>query len=98
VTHQEIKVSGGAVEYTWPTTVSEVNAADISADSVRISLGSYTEPGTWSNGIVERPTASSATIKLLVDNTTTLGYYWVWVSVGDGPETVIRRGARIYVT
>lgn len=95
---QTIAVSNGATEYTWPVTVTETTGKDISGDTVQVSLGTYGAPGTWTSGVLTRPTASSATVKLLVTNTVTPGTYYVWVKVSDSPEIVPRRAHRVTVT
>lgn len=45
--NQEIDLTAGAIEYTWPTTITELTGEDISADVLQISLGSQGAPGTW---------------------------------------------------
>lgn len=94
---QIINVSLGAAEYTQPVTITESNGANISGDSVQISLGSYNAPGAWVNGVLTRPSISSATIKMLVDNSVSPGVYYVWVKVTDTPEIAPRRALRVEV-
>jgi len=44
---QSIDLSAGAVEFTYPRTITETSGEDISGDPVEVSLGSWTEPGEW---------------------------------------------------
>jgi hypothetical protein len=39
--------AGGAVEYTFAATFTEVTGKNISADAVQASLGTYDAPGAW---------------------------------------------------
>lgn len=98
ISTQTIAVSLGAVEYTWPVTITETNGKNITGDTVQISLGTYDAPGTWQAGVVQRPGNSTAVIQLLINNTVAAGSYWVWVKVTDSPEIVPRRCQRITVT
>lgn len=94
---QTIRVSDGAVEYSWPMTITATDGDDITADTVQVSLGTYSDPATWVTPVITRPTPSSATVKLLIDDTTPVGTYWLWCKVSDSPEVVPRRGARIHI-
>lgn len=98
MTTQTINVTGGGQEYTWPITVTETNGKDISGKTVQVSLGTYTAPGTWASAaVLTRPTPSSATVQLLINSSTPVGRYHVWVKVSDSPEVVPRKGHRIMV-
>jgi len=97
---QTIRVTADLPEYTRPVTITETTGKNISAAQVFISLGDYEAPGTWQSGVLERPTAASATIKLLVDSNVTPrpAPYWVWVKVVDSPERPGRRSElRVFV-
>lgn len=98
MTSQKIDVSNGATEYTWPVTITETTGKDISTDTIQISLGTANTPGTWTTGVLTRPAASSATVKLLVTNSVTPGTYYVWVKVADSPEIIPRKAHRVTVT
>ncbi len=88
----------GAVEYTWPLTVTEATGKDISGDTVLVSLGTYAEPGTWAApDVITRPTPSSVVVQKLIDNTVTPGIHWLWIVISDSPERVPRRGDRVTV-
>lgn len=39
--------SAAAVEYTWPTVITELSGENITADAVVMCLGSFTTPGTF---------------------------------------------------
>lgn len=105
---QTIQVhSAGAVEYTFPATVTETNGKDISVDTVTMCLGTYNTPGTFvAPDVISRPTTSSVVVQLLVGGnshagnpyTPAAGVYWMWVFLTDTPEQVPRRGARITIT
>jgi len=84
---QKIRVSAGAVLYTLPWTATETTGKDISAATIQLSLGSYTDPGDWLDPDVEtRPTLSSVTAKILIDDSYEAGTYWLWRSISDTPE------------
>jgi len=86
-----IFVSRGAQEYAGGT-ITETTGKDITAATITMCLGTYDAPGTFVAPTVDSsPTVASRLVKLLVTNTTTVGAYWVWVKVGDGPETVVLR-------
>lgn len=84
-----IYVSLGKKRYVGGT-VTELYGKDISGDTFTIALGSSSTipPTTGWVAPVSTVGATSAQriLKLLVDNTTTLGTYWVWVNVVDSPE------------
>lgn len=94
---QTIAASIGAVEYTWPFTITETTGKDISGDAAQISLGTYAAPGPWVTGVVTRPTPASVVVKLLVSGVAP-GTYYVWGRVTDSPEVVPRRGHCVVVT
>jgi hypothetical protein len=96
---QTVLVSQGAVEYSWPVTVRETTGDDISADPVRLSLGTYTEPGTWVIPAVDEPQTDTSTrvAQMLIDATVPPGTYHLWVRVTDTPEVVPRRAHKIVV-
>lgn len=96
---QTIRVSAGAAEYTWPATITETTGKDISADVVRVSLGTYAAPAAWVDPSVDTAQANHATrvVQLLVDSNTPAGTYYLWLSVGDGPEQVVRRSGKVVV-
>lgn len=104
---QTIDVSAGAVEYTYPVTITASPKADglpvdISADLVQVSLGGFSEPGSWVNAdLTEHPTTAQAVVQLLVGGTLkpAVGTYWLWVKVTDSPEVIPRRSElRITIT
>jgi hypothetical protein len=90
VNYEPIYVSLGKKRYVGGT-VTEVNAKDISGDTFTIALGldRTIPPSTgWVAPSVNTVGATNASriLKLLVDNTTPLGTYWVWCTVTDNPE------------
>lgn len=95
---QEINVSGGAAEYTWPATVTETGGKDISGDAVQISLGTWDAPGVWKTAVLDHPTPSTVTAKTLIDSSVTPGVYFVRVKITDAPESVPRRVLAVRVT
>lgn len=96
---QTILVSNpaGAIEYTWPTTITADH--DIHSDTVQVSLGTAAEPGSWVAPTIDPPQNDVKTrvVKLLVNNSTEPGTYWLWVRLTDNPEVVPRRGHKIVV-
>ncbi len=97
---QTIRVSDGAIEYTWPVTVTTATGNDISTDPVAISLGSINVPGVWATTgvVITHPSLSSVTVQMLVSAATvTPGVYYVWVKVTDSAETVVRNTGRIVI-
>jgi hypothetical protein len=104
---QTIDLSGGAVEYTYPVTITASPKADglpvdISADPVKMSLGTFTEPGSWlDSDITEHPSTAQAVVQLLIGTALrpAVGTYWLWVKVTDSAEIVPRRSElRITIT
>jgi hypothetical protein len=43
----DTRAAVGGVEYTWPLTITETTGKDISGDTVLLSLGTSSAPGTW---------------------------------------------------
>ena len=81
VVEQLIYVSaGGADEYTFPATFTELTGKNIQADAVQASLGSYDAPGAWRSPDVTSTStvlasvfaAANPTILITVASTTTL--------------------------
>lgn len=97
---QTVLVTDAAIEYTWPTTLTELAGADISGDAVAIGLGTWTDPpAVWAdNPVITHPTPSSVTVQMLIDSSIAPGTYYVWVRVTDSPEIVPRRGHQVIVT
>jgi hypothetical protein len=99
---QQIQVySAAAIEYTWPTTITEKNGKDISGDTVTVSLGTSQTPGRFvAPDVVTRPTPSTVVVQMLIGGSyrPTAGAYWLWVYLPDTPEHVPRRGARIVIS
>ena len=102
MTDQTIAVSLGAVEYTWPLTITEATGKDISADTVRLALGGYTAPGTWQAPDVDTPQAvkSQRVVQMLIGSTLkpTAGDYWLWFQITDTPEIAPRRESHIVIS
>lgn len=102
MSEQTIDLTAGAVEYTWPLTIIESTGKDISADTVQLSLGSYTEPATWQAPDLDpaQTVASQRVVQLLVGDTLkpALGSYYLWSQILDDPEIVPRRHQRINIT
>lgn len=93
--------SAAAVEYTLPLTITETSGKDISAATIRMSLGTYTAPGTWVAPDVDTsPTPASRTVQLLIGTDPTLlaGDYYVWTVITDAPEVVPRRHDKLTIT
>jgi hypothetical protein len=87
-------------EYTYPTTLTEKNGKDISADAVVIGLSNVFDvpPTVWTTpDVVTRPSTSAVTVQKLINSSTPAGVYWIWVKVTDLPEQPPRQGARITV-
>lgn len=71
--------------------ITEVNGKDITADTLRVCLGTATAPGTYvTPDVIETITASSRRVKLLVGTGGTVqpaaGTYYLWVQATDSPE------------
>lgn len=97
--YQEIEVSNGANELTWPTTVTELENEDISSDTISISLGTFDAAGTWqAPDAISRPTSSTAVVAMMVGTGTAPGLYTLRVKIGDGEEAIVRRGAQVRVS
>lgn len=97
----DLRAGSGGVEYTWPLILTEDNGKDISSDTVQLSLGSYTAPGTWRTPSTDpaQTTHSQRIVQLLVGTTLTpaAGNYWLWSRITDTPEIVPRRHAKITI-
>lgn len=99
---QTIDVTAGAVEYTWPIVVRELNGADISAVTIEVSFGSSAAPDTWQTPDVDDPQADAATrvVQILIGDTLAPDAgddYYLWVRITDAPEVVPRRVARLAI-
>lgn len=98
----DITTATGGIEYTWPLTISELSGRDISADTVRLSLGSVAHPGgTWLTPDLDpaQSVKSQRVVQLLIGSTLkpASGDYVLWSKVTDGPEVVVRRHQRITI-
>jgi len=90
MTYSPIFVSLGKKRYVGGT-ITEDNGKDISGATYTMALGASgeTPPSTgWVTPSVNIAGATSASrvLKLLIDNTTPVGTYWVWANVVDNPE------------
>lgn len=98
---QQIALSLGATEYTWPLTITDVNGKDISAATIELSLGSSIAPGTWSTPDVDpaQTVKSQRVVQLLVGGSfkPPAGSYWLWSRVTDTPEIAPRRQIQILI-
>lgn len=97
---QVIAVSLGAIEYTWPLTITEASGKDISSVTVELSLGSQTQPGVWKSPDVDTQDGTSTrTVQLLVGAASVLtpGDYWLWSKITDFPEVAPRRHEMITI-
>jgi hypothetical protein len=97
MTTQTIRVSDGAIEYTFESTLHADH--DISGDTIVMSLGSSTAPDSWVAPSVDEPQTDNTTrvVQLLVDDATEPGTYYLWLRLTDTPEVVPRRGHRVVV-
>lgn len=92
-THQVIALSAGAVEFTWPETLTELTSRDISSDPVVMSIGSQSNPTAFS-GWVTPDLISTGTInakEFMLANPSVPG---VIVPDGVDPATVILHWVR----
>lgn len=84
-----IFVSLGKKRYVGGT-ITEDAGADISGDTFTIALGTSktTPPTAWVTPSVNTvgATTASRVLKLLIDNTTAVGTYYVWANIVDTPE------------
>jgi hypothetical protein len=82
----------GFPEYTRTFTITETEGQNISTDTVQLGLGTYNAPPTvWADPsklVIDRPTASTVTVKMLIDSDVAPGAYWPWWAISDTPETV----------
>lgn len=101
-TDQTIRLSAGALEYTFPLTITEKTGKDISADTITLSLGTYNAPGDWQTPDTDPPqdTTSQRVVQLLVGGTLSPdpGTYYLWSLVNDEPEQIPRRNQKIVIT
>ena len=99
---QTINLTAGAVEYTWPLTITETTGKDITATTIRLCLGSYTAPGdTWLTPDTDTTDGtSSRVVQLLIGDELKpeAGNFWLWSKVTDAPETVPRRHGKVIIT
>jgi len=92
VSTQKVNVTAGAVEYTWPWTGTETTGKDITASTVELSLGTYSEPGDWLEpDVMVRSNVWSVTAQILVDDSYLPGTYYLWRSIHDAPEVLPKR-------
>lgn len=97
---QNIAVSLGAVEYTWPLTITESTGKDITGVTIELSLGTLAAPGAWSPPSLDTSVdASTRTVQLLVDSSLEVepGDYWLWSKITDFPEVAPRRHEMITI-
>ena len=97
---QKINVTNGAVEYTYPLTITEKTGKDISAVSISLSLGTLQAPGTWLSPASDpsQTIKSQRVVQLLVSSDTVIpGEYYLWSKVEDNPEILPRRHSKIVV-
>lgn len=100
---QYIDLTNGAVEYTWPLTISETTGKNIAADVIVLSLGTESTPGTWRSPDVDpaQTDHSQRVVQMLVGGTGFVGLagtYFLWSKVTDTPEVVPRRHGRVVIT
>lgn len=99
---QTIDLSAGAVEYTYPRTVTETSGVDITTDQVLVSLGTWDAPAGWVvPDVLDHPAPSTAVAQLLIGASLkpAPGPYYLWTQVSDAPEVVPRRSpGRITIT
>lgn len=100
----DTRAASGAIEYTWPLTIVEQSTPpkDISTDTLLVSLGTKSTPGSWFTPDIDTPGADAAGTTASVQNTRTVqvligdsrkpaaGTYTLWTKVGDSPEVVPR--------
>jgi len=96
---QQIEVSLGEVQYTWPVVITETENKDISASQIEVSISEdHRAPGTWLNPDKDVSGPDNVrTVQMLVDSSYAPGSYWIWVKVTDNPEIVIMRAAQFIV-
>jgi hypothetical protein len=96
---QNIYQSNGAVEYTWPLTITELQGEDISADTIQLALGTDTVPGAWKDPDTDDQGDSNSqrVVRLLIGALyqPAPGTYHLWWKIGDAPETPIRISTHI---
>lgn len=98
---QTIDLTNGALEYTYPLTITDRNGKDIHADTIALSLGTTTTPGTWQAPDTDVASADKAsrTVQLLVGSglVPAPGTYWLWSKISDSPEIAPRCHQRIII-
>lgn len=102
-TDQTIRLSAGALEYTFPLTITEKTGKDISGDTITLSLGTFNAPGdTWLTPDVDQPqdVKSQRVVQLYIGTTVKPdpGVYFLWSKVTDTPEVSPRRNQKITIT
>ena len=99
---QTINITAGAVEYTFPLTITETTGKDISADVIQLSLGTDTAVGAWHtpDTDVTQSVTYQRVVQLLVGAAyvPAVGTYWLWSKVTDSPETVPRRHGKVTIS
>lgn len=92
-------MTDGAIEYTWPVTITETNGEDISVKTIEMSLsGSHLTAGTWQAPDKDKPglTTASRVVQLLIGAGHTnpgKGTWYLWWRITDAPEVAPRLSA-----
>lgn len=90
---QTIMVSEGAIEYTYPITITETTGKTISADTVDLALGTVYAP--YTARVPDKltfPQSNQAVAQMLIGTTYVPppGTYQLWWRITDSPEIAWR--------
>lgn len=93
-----IRTDLGAEEYL-AVEVTERTGQSLDTATIALSIGTADQPGDWATPDVVEHDGASLVAKLLVtSDTPRIEAGYVWVKVGDNPETLPRRCDRDLVT
>lgn len=95
MSNQTIRLSQGAIEFTYVRTVSDLTKNDITGTTIFLCLGTYDTPsGAWqAPDALSNPKTYQADVQMLIGNSfiPQPGSYYLWVQLLDGPEVIERR-------
>lgn len=98
---QTIDLTAGAVEYTWPVTITETSGLDITSDEIQVSLGQGDQPSdTWLDPDLDSsPQPNQRVVQLQIGSALkpAPGTYWLWTRILDRGEVIPRKQLSIRI-